>query len=172
MANAHNLISSGGSHGGSNRLSLTRSAGFTLVEMLAALGILLFGITALIGALTASIAQRRTTDARLETTALCEYAMCRLQQEAIRPRDGSTSDLDLELTPLQDQTAPGFPGMRWSAKMIVDDNRPDIWLVRLEIRWMEEGDDVTEEFLRVLPRQLPLRVRVQRFVEQDPTTER
>ncbi|HEX5054062.1 MAG TPA: prepilin-type N-terminal cleavage/methylation domain-containing protein [Planctomycetota bacterium] len=142
-------------------------AGFTLVEMMAALAILLFGITALIGALTSSVAQRRTTDARLETTALCDYALMRLREEAIHLREGATSDLDLELVPLQDQTAPDFPGMRWSAKAIVDEDRPDVWLVRLEVRWFDEGDDVTQEFLRVLPRQQPLRARVLRFTGQD-----
>ena len=144
--------------------------GFTLAEMLAALGILLFGVTALIGALASSIAQRRTTDARLEATALCEHALHRLQHEGVARRAGATTDLDLEMVPLQDQTAPGFPGMTWSATAIVDENRPDVWLVRLRIRWLEEGDDVQQEFLRVLPRQLPLGRRVLRFKEESPET--
>ncbi len=40
-------------------------AGFTLAEMLAALGILLFGVTSLLAAMASSIGQRRTADARL-----------------------------------------------------------------------------------------------------------
>lgn len=144
--------------------------GFTLVEMLAALGILLFGITALIGALSSSVAQRRTTDARLETTALCDLALHRLQYEAIRRTADGATDLDLELQPLQDQTAAGFAGMTWSAVPIVDENRPDVWLIRLEIRWLEDGEDVSEVFFRVLPRQLPLGPRVLRFREQMPET--
>lgn len=146
------------------------ASGFTLVEMLAALGILLFGITALIGALSSSVAQRRTTDARLETTALCDLALHRLQYEAIRRTADGATDLDLELLPLQDQTAAGFAGMTWSAVPIVDENRPDVWLIRLEIRWLEDGEDVSEVFFRVLPRQLPLGPRVLRFREQMPET--
>ncbi|MBL9078622.1 MAG: type II secretion system protein [Planctomycetes bacterium] len=146
------------------------AAGFTLAEMLAALGILLFGVTALLGALSSSVAQRRTTDARLATSALCDLAVARLQQEAVRRRADGATDLDLELAPLEDQTAPGFPGMTWSARAVVDDTRPDVWLIRLEIRWLEEGDEVTEEFLRVLPRQLPLRARVLRFRDENPGT--
>jgi len=146
------------------------AAGFTLAEMLAALGILLFGITALIGALSSSVAQRRTTDARLEATALCDVALHRLQYEGVRRTEGGATDLDLELAPLQNQTSSGFAGMTWSATTSQDVNRPDVWLVRLEIRWLEDGDDAAEVFYRVLPRQLPLGARVLRFREQVPET--
>jgi len=149
-----------------------RDAGFTLAEMLAALGILLFGVTALIGALSSSVAQRRTTDARLEAVALCDVALHRLQYEGVRRAQGGATDLDLELAPLQDQTAAGFAGMTWSASTIQDENRPDVWLVRLEIRWLEDGEATTEVFHRILPRQLPLGPRVLRFREQMPETSR
>ncbi len=146
------------------------AAGFTLVEMMAALMILLFGITALIGAMTSSVAQRRSTDAQLEAVALCDHALLRIQQEAVRRKAGATSDLDLELVPLQDQTAPGFPGMTWSATAIVDENRPDVWLIRLSVHWLDAGEVSTAEFLRVLPRQLSLRERVSRFREERSET--
>jgi hypothetical protein len=134
--------------------------------MLAALGILLFGVTALLGALSSSVAQRRTIDARLESTALVEHALHRVQHEAVRRQKGATTDLELEVVSLENQDAPGFPGMTWSATAIVDENRPDVWLVRLRIRWLEQGDDTAEEFLRVLPRQIPLGQRVRRFRDQ------
>lgn len=148
------------------------AAGFTLAEMLAALGILLFGVTALIGALSTSVSQRRTTDARLEAVALCDLALHRLQYEAVRRSESGTTDLDLELAPLENQTASGFPGMTWSARPIVDADRPDVWLVQLEVRWLEEGEQVGEVFHRILPRQLPLGPRVLRFREQLPETTR
>lgn len=143
-------------------------AGFTLAEMLAALAILLFGVTALLAALSSSVAQRRTIDARLESTALVEHALHRVQHEAVRRSSSGTSDLDLEVVSLENQEAPGFPGMTWSATAVVDQGRPDLWLVKLRIRWLEQGDDVAEEFLRVLPRQLPLGQRVKRFRDEAP----
>lgn len=141
---------------------LPRERGFTLVEMLAALGILLFGITALLGALSSSVGQRRTTDARLAAAALCEEALFRIQAEAVRPRAGGETELDLELATLEGQTAPGFPGMSWSAKVVTDDDRPELWLVRLSVHWLEAGEETGEEFLRVVPRQMPLAERVRR----------
>lgn len=139
--------------------------GFTLAEMLAALAILLFGITALLGALSASIGQRRTTDARHELAALCELAMQRVQYEAIRSRTGGSSPFDLEFVPLVDQPVPGFPGMTWSARAIEDETRPELWMVKIEANWLDDGEPVSAEFLRVLPRQLPLRDRVSSFRE-------
>ncbi len=138
-------------------------AGFTLAEMLAALGILLFGITALLGALSSSVSQRRSTEARLAAAALAEQIVHRLQHESLRPRADAESALDLELAPLADQTAPGFPGMTWTATTVADPDRPDLWLVRIRVIWLEEGDEEFVEFLRLLPCQLPLAQRVSRF---------
>ncbi len=147
-----------------------RQAGFTLVEMLAALGILLFGVVALLGSLATSVGQRRTTDARHELTALCEHAVHRVQQEAIRLREGGSTPLDLEFVPLLDQEAPGFAGMRWSAHAIADEARPDVWMLRIEVRWLEGGETIDAEFLRVVPRQAPLRDRVMAYRGQSAET--
>jgi len=137
--------------------------GFTLVEMLVALGILLVGITSLLAAMSSSVAQRRTADARHELTALCEAALLRVQHEAVRAPDGNPSPLQLEFVPMVDQPAAGFPGMTWSATATVDDTMPTLWLVRLTVKWLEEGENASAEFLRVIPRQLPLRDRVIAF---------
>ncbi|MCA8964608.1 MAG: type II secretion system protein [Planctomycetes bacterium] len=147
--------------GGVRRLD--RERGFTLVEMLAALGILLFGITALLGALSQSVSQRRSTDARLAAAALADEIVHRLQHEALRLRPDAESDLDVEFATLADQEAPNFPGMTWSVTTTRDDDRPDLWLADIKVTWLEEGEDTSEEFLRVLPRQLPLAQRVLRF---------
>lgn len=134
--------------------------GFTLAEMLAALGILLFGVTALLGALSSSIGQRRSTDARHELTALCELAMHRVRYEAIRSATGGNGPTDLEFVPLVDQEVPGFPGMTWSATATEDENYPLLWLVRIEAAWLDDGEEVVADFLRIVPRQLPMRDRV------------
>lgn len=144
---------------------IRHEGGFTLAEMLAALAILLFGVTALLGALSSSISQRRTTDARHELTALCDLAMHRVRYESIRSTNGNHSPFDLEFVPLVDQEVPGFPGMTWSATATEDENRPLLWLVKIEAKWLDEGEEVVAEFLRVVPRQLPMRDRVMSFKE-------
>lgn len=145
------------------RRTVTGMAGFTLAEMLAALAILLFGVVALLGGMTTSVNQRRMTDARHELVALCDYAVHKVLHEGIRTTGDSGSPLDLELMPMVDQPAPGFDGMRWSAKAVADESRPELWLLRIEVRWLDGGDEVSTEFLRIVPRQLPLRERVATF---------
>jgi prepilin-type N-terminal cleavage/methylation domain-containing protein len=142
-------------------------AGFTLMEMMAALVILLFGVVALIGAMTSSIAQRRTADARHELTALVDKAVHRAMQEAVKGPGGNASPSELKFEPLVDQTTPGFPGMTWSASAIADENRPELWLVKITVKWFDASEEVTSEFLRVVPRQLPLRDRVSSFRGED-----
>ncbi len=139
------------------------AAGFTLAEMLAALTILLLGVTALLGALAQSVGQRRSTDARHELVALCEHAVHRIQHEAVRAPAGSESPLELEFVPMIDQVVPGFATMTWSATATLDPERPTLWLVKLAVRWLEAGEPVEEVFWRVLPRQLPLAARVVAF---------
>lgn len=145
------------------RHTVTGMAGFTLAEMLAALAILLFGVVALLGGMTTSVNQRRMTDARHELVALCDYAVHKVLHEGIRATSDSGSPLDLELMPMVDQPAPGFDGMRWSARATADESRPELWLLRIEVRWFDGGDEVSAEFLRIVPRQLPLRERVATF---------
>lgn len=135
-------------------------AGFTLAEMLAALGILLFGITSLLAAMASSIGQRRTADARLETTALVEHVVHRALHECVALRNGSSSPVDLEFKPLVDQPWPAFPGLRWSVRAVADEDRPTVWLLRIEAKWLDGGDEVVSEHFRVVPRQAPLRDRV------------
>ncbi|MFN7590309.1 MAG: type II secretion system protein J [Planctomycetota bacterium] len=147
------------------------SAGFTLAEMLAALSILLLGVTALIGALTSAVGNRRTSDARFEMGALSDLVIHRLQQEALVPDPDGGAPKFVAMT---DQPAPGFPGMLWSATAKPHGDRPDLLLVRVDVRWPGSEDLAPEDgaiagggdfttFYRVLPRQLPLRDRVLGF---------
>ncbi|MCK5940687.1 MAG: hypothetical protein KAI24_01860, partial [Planctomycetes bacterium] len=71
----------------------------------------------------------------------------------------------LEFVPLVDQPVPGFPGMTWSASATEDELQPLLWFVKIEARWLDEGEPVVAEFLRIVPRQLPMRDRVTSFRE-------
>ena len=86
-----------------------------------------------------------------------------LQQHGLQRDAGAGDEFDIDPVPLSGQAVPGFPGMTWSAVPVLDAERPDVFLVRLQVQWLEQGETVTEEFLRVLPRQLPLAARVAAF---------
>lgn len=159
--------------------------GFTLVEMLAALAILVLAVTTLLSSLGDSVALRRSTDARLQVAQAVEDLVVRVRETGIRRRAGADSDLDLELSVPDSLEAPGFPGLMLSVREDKVDpkankadakstaaagfaDRPDVMLLRIEATWLDEGEAVSETFLRVVPRQLPLAARIQRFREENP----
>jgi prepilin-type N-terminal cleavage/methylation domain-containing protein len=144
-----------GRHGG--------DAGFTLAEMLAALAILLIGVTTLLASLGGSIALRRSTDARTVAAEAVEGVFVTVQQAGVKLRPDAATDLDLELDLPASFEVSGFPGLRCSVTAATDAARPEVWLVRARMQWLEAGEAVIEDFVRVLPRQLPLAARVQRF---------
>jgi len=141
-------------------------AGFTLAEMLAALAILMTGITTLLLSLSDSVSLRRSTDMRLAAAQAVEDVLLRVQQTGIRRRADAATDLDLELAVREDYQVPGRPGLAFRVATEPHPHRADLWLVRLEATWLEAGEFMTEEFLRVLPVQLPMGVRVARFREE------
>jgi prepilin-type N-terminal cleavage/methylation domain-containing protein len=148
----------------------TAAAGFTLIEMLVALSILTVSITTLLLALGDSMSLRRSSDARLMAAQAVEDFTVQVAQTGFQRRAGATTDLDLELRMPDAVELPGYAGVRLSASMVEDEARPDVWLLRVVATWAEEGETMSEEFLRVLPRQLPLGTRVLRFRSENTTT--
>ncbi len=140
-----------------------RDAGFTLAEMLVALSILAIGVTTLLAALSDSLSLRRTTDARLVAQEAVDDFLHRLAQGGLKLRDGADSPFDVELAAPAPQPLDGAPGMSAACTLEFDENRPDVALARVRITWLEGGETVAEEFLRVLPRQLPLSARIRAF---------
>lgn len=137
--------------------------GFTLAEMLVALSILTIGVTTLLAALGESMATRRTTDARLLAEHVVEDFVHRTVSTGLRLRADAASPFDLELVVPEPQRVEGIPGATVTGVVEQDETRPDVLLLRVRVSWLERGETATEEFLRVVPRQLPLSARVQTF---------
>ena len=135
----------------------TRSeAGFTLVEMMLAMAILVFGVTALAGSLLTGIGMRRGSEMRFRATALVDYAIQDIQEEIFaRSQDPSK--------PLADFTRvdpPGYPGMKYTVEFIRDLERPGVVLAKIKVSWRDQGELVGETFRRILLRRDPFSRRV------------
>jgi prepilin-type N-terminal cleavage/methylation domain-containing protein len=137
------------------------AGGFTLVEMLAALAILLIGVTTLLSSLGDSIALRRSTDARLQVAQAIDELVVHVQQAGLARRAGGETDLDLELAVPAAITLLG--GIDCKLHVEANPERLDLLLLHVEASWLDQGELVREEFLRVLRKELPLAVRIQRF---------
>lgn len=145
------------------RRSATAEHGFTLAEMLVALSILTVGVTTLLAALGESMATRRTTDSLLLAEHVVEDFVHRTVSTGLRLKPDAASPFDLELQVPEPQPVEGIPGGTVTGVVETDEARPDVLLLRVRVSWLERGETFTEEFLRVVPRQLPLSARVQTF---------
>ncbi|GDY01677.1 hypothetical protein LBMAG49_10060 [Planctomycetota bacterium] len=148
--------------------ALANQHGFTLVEMLAAMAILLVAVTTLLASLGDSVALRRSTDARLQVAQAIDDIVVRVRETGIKRAANAESDLDLQLTVPETIEMPLFPGLVCRVTKTEAADRLDIWLLRIEATWLDEGEAMSEVFFRVVPRQLPLGVRIQRFREVNP----
>jgi prepilin-type N-terminal cleavage/methylation domain-containing protein len=143
-----------------------QTAGFTLIEMMVALGILLVGVTTLLTVLGDSMSLRRTSEGRIAAGLIAEDVLHQIQSQGFQRKPAATSPLDLELRSLDDQPVPGVPGGTWSVAYAEDETRPDIVLATVKVRWLEQGDSVQQEFQAILPKSEPFAARVQRWRQE------
>ena len=145
------------------RRSADRQGGFTLLELLIALGILSFGITALIGVLSVGVGTRRGAEMRTQAVLLSDQILHHIQERifADHPIPQEFSDeQDLAIDPVVVDQIDGFAGLRYSVSFVVDVERPDLVLAIIRVSWRDQGEDVGQEFRRILPRAAPFSYRV------------
>lgn len=144
-----------------------RQGGFTLTEMLVALGILVFGLTTLLGSLTEGVGERRGVEMRLKAVHMVDEVLRDLQQNYIPsyPLDGGPLPAIGAGEGAEPPTLPGYPGMRYSVTFKPDPEHPAVVLCRIGIAWMAQGEAVAAVFDRILVREVPFSQRIQKLKE-------
>lgn len=134
-------------------------AGFTLVEMMVALGILVMGMTSLIGLFTTAVSTRYSAELRSRAAAVAEEVLRDIQENVLARDDGQ----EPEIPSLGPQPVEGMPAMRYSVDFIIDPQQPDLVMAEVRIGWREQGAELEQVFRRILPREQPFRERVLRL---------
>ena len=139
-----------------------RSAGFTLLELMAAMGIFVFGLTALIGVLTIGVGTRRGAEMRTRAVLLADRVLHRIETETLVAAEllDEFEDDDLAIERIDQLQVDGFPGMKYSVEFAVEAEWPELVLARIRVSWLEEGEGRGQEFVRILPREVPFSRRV------------
>lgn len=141
------------------------AGGFTLLELMAAIGILVFGVTTLIGVLGFGIGQRRGAEMRSRAVLLADRVLHEIEigtlADAPLPDEIEESS-QLAIERLEAREIEGFPGMQYTAEFTVDPATPELVLVRIKVSWLDQGESQAQEFLRVLAREVPFSERVAR----------
>ncbi len=133
--------------------------GFTLVEMMVAIGILLFGVTTLVGVLGVGVATRRSAEQQLRAARLVDQVLYRLETQYL-PSIPPESE---EIPPLEVDAPEGFPEMKYRVDFAFDPKQPLVVLATISMRWREQGEAIGVEYRRVMFRETPFPQRVQRL---------
>jgi prepilin-type N-terminal cleavage/methylation domain-containing protein len=139
--------------------------GFTLVELMVAFAILLFGVTTLIGALGVGLDTRRSAEMKGRASALVGHVLHDLEERLFAgalPADGEPAAQGAPAPLVVDQV-PGHPGLGYRVEFAVDQDEPDLVLATIAIRWQGQGETFTDEYRRILLRQEPFPQRVRRM---------
>jgi len=147
-------------------------AGFTILEILIAMGILLFGMTAILGLLTFGAALGRTAQLRTSAAAVAEAVVADLEETLFPVKDGEAG----EPVPFKDRALHGVFDVVYSAQATPNpdprlnvNGRPLEYKVDVEMSWKSAGVQREKRFTTILLREIPFGERMRRrFVENEP----
>ena len=143
-----------------------RCRGFTLTEMLVALSILMFGLTAVAGSISMAVGTRRGSEMQLRAIQMVDRVVQDLRDDYLVRDDLEIGDPETgALLPRVAVEVPEFPGMKYNVSFSGDPESSRVFLARIQISWLEQGEDVAEVFERVLIREVPFSRRVSRLRE-------
>lgn len=149
------------------RVSETKRArgGFTLLEVVLALGVLMLGLSAVLGLFSFAAGLARSSDLRHSAAQAAEAVIADLEEQLfpLGP-DGEPG----EPIAIEARALPGAPELVYSARAqrepaaVQRRGRPTLYRVEVELSWSSAGARRTERFSALLARELPFGARMRR----------
>ncbi len=152
-----------------------RRSGFTIVEVVMAMFVLLIGMTSILGLLSFGAALSRTAQLRGEASYAVEAIIADLEETMFPLEvDADGNELAGEPVDVVDRPVPGRPGLVYSARAYADpagpamEGGPLLYRVDVEISWSTQGAKRSRTFKTLLLREVPFGERLRRkFVQTD-----
>ncbi len=143
--------------------------GFTLIEVVLAMGILVMGMTVILSLLTFGAALTRSAATRTRASTVIESVIGDLEQSLFPlEQDGTVGDPP---EVIEGRLVPGVVGVVYDARTRPNPDDPNEYLVNVEVWWETEGARRTKTFQTLLLREVPFGERMRRrFVEDRPAT--
>ena len=141
--------------------------GFTLIEVVLAMFVLLIGMTTILGLLSFGAALSRTATLRAGAANAIEAVIADLE-ETLFPLEVGPDGLETAGEPraIEKRPVPGHPGLVYSASATVNPDDPLEYRVDVEITWSASGAQRSRKFTTLLLREVPFGERLRsRFVE-------
>ncbi len=135
-----------------------RRSGFTILEVVLAMGILVLGASAILGMLTFGAALTRTAQLRAAAASATESVLADLERALFPYQDGELG----EPVELVDRPVPGAEFVVYSAKARPNPAEPRQYRVDVQMSWSTAGVRRTQDFSLLLLRELPFGERLRR----------
>ncbi len=141
-------------------------AGFTIIEVVLAMGILVLGMTVLLSLLTFGAALTRTAALRTAASTAIEAVIGDLQESLFPLLDDGTVG---EPRQIEGRAVPNAPGVIYSASARPNPDEPLEYAVDIDLSWETSGVRRAKSFQTLLLREVPFGERMRRrFVAQRP----
>ena len=139
-------------------------AGFTIVEVILAMFILLVGMTSILGLLSFGASLTRTAHLRTNAAAAVESVMADLEETFFPIVNGEAG----EPKKIERRDLHGVADVVYSATPVQNPDRPNEYRVDIEMTWKSSGVELEKNFSTILLREVPFGERLRRrFVEGD-----
>ncbi len=143
-----------------------RRGGFTLIEVVLAMGILVLGMTVLLSLLTFGAAVTRTAALRTKATTVIEAVVADLDESLFPLEEDGTVG---EPRRIEGKRIPGVPGVIYSAHAVPNPDDPEEYALEVAVSWESEGVRRARTFHTLLLREVPFGERMRRrFVAEYP----
>jgi len=139
-------------------------AGFTLVEILIAMGILVLGVGSILGLLSFGAALQRTAESRNDVALAAAAVIADLRDGAFPiETDGSVG---APSSAVFEREVPGHPRLKAHVEMRENPSLRGEYAVEIAIGWQERGKQRAEIFRTILQREVPFSRRVDAELER------
>jgi prepilin-type N-terminal cleavage/methylation domain-containing protein len=144
--------------------------GFTLIEVVLAMFVLLIGMTSILGLLSFGAALSRTAALRGGAANAIEAVVIDLE-ETLFPLelDGNGDEIAGEPVDVKDKAMPGYPGLTYSTRSSQNPENPLEYRVDVEVNWAVGGTTRAKRFTTLLLREVPFGERLRERVVEGRT---
>ena len=144
-------------------LPRTSRSGFTIIEVVLAMGILLLGATAILGMLTFGAALTRTAQLRAAAASATEAVIADVEHAIFPYEQGELG----EPVPITDRAVPGAENVIYSATATQNPDEPREYRVDVDLTWESAGVKRSKRFSLLLLRELPFGERLRRELVEE-----
>lgn len=135
-----------------SKLLSNSNGGFTLIEILVALFVMLIGLSSAFALFAAATAMHKRATDQSMAAIMADSVFSEVESKL-------TSGVDISRIARLDAKFPKYEGYRYDLTLIPMDENEDEIYVRLAIRWSTQGKELSRVFSTILIRRIPFKGR-------------